>query len=148
MKSKITALLPPLVWLLAGLAALALFRIFRKDPAAMQWWLGHVSMPYKQAMSAWADKVSFSVAEAVCTLAGAAVMALAANTVWRMAHGAAVNWAGRLLGICAFGVWVYAAVCAFWGTQYYGESFARKTGLQARCRWRSCARSPCGSATG
>ena len=52
MKSKITALLPPLVWLLAGLAALALFRIFRKDPAAMQWWLGHVSMPYKQAMSA------------------------------------------------------------------------------------------------
>ena len=132
MKSKITALLPPLVWLLAGLAALALFRIFRKDPAAMQWWLGHVSMPYKQAMSAWADKVSFSVAEAVCTLAGAAVMALAANTVWRMAHGAAVNWAGRLLGICAFGVWVYAAVCAFWGTQYYGESFARKTGLQAR----------------
>lgn len=131
MKSKL-GLLAPLLWLLAGAAMVVLFRFAKNDVQAMNWWLAHVSMPYKRAMSALVDPLPFSFAEAVCTLAGALVLVLAGNTVWRLVHHAPVNWAGRLIGVCAFAVWVYAAVCAFWGTQYYGESFAAKTGLQAQ----------------
>lgn len=131
MKSK-AMLAAPLLWLLGGLAAVALFRLTRQNRAAMDWWLDHVSMPYKRFASDLVDKLPFSAAEVLCTLAGVLVLALAVQTVWKLAHHAPVNWAGRLIGVCAFAVWVYAAVCAFWGTQYYGETFAEKTGLQAQ----------------
>lgn len=131
MKDKGMQLIP-WICLIGGLAAVGLFRLCRNDRAAMNWWLDHVSMPYKRFVSGLTDHLPFSTAEVLCTLAGVLILALAVQTIWKLARHAPVNWAGRLVGVCAFAVWVYAAVCAFWGTQYYGESFAEKTGLQAQ----------------
>lgn len=132
MKSKIGALALPLICLTGGIAAVLLFRAMQYDQNAMQWWLEHISMPYKRFVSGLVDPLPFSVAEASCTAAGAFVLVLAVQTIAKLMRHVPVNWGGRLLAVCALGVWIYAAVCAFWGTQYYGADFESKTGLKTQ----------------
>lgn len=133
MKSKLTAgTVLPLVLCAGACGAIAVFRLMRNNTGAMDWWLAHVSMPWKRWASALVDRLPFSAAEVCCTLAILAALAAAAVTVWQLLHGQAVCWVGRLLGLCAAGLWIYAAVCAFWGTQYYGTDFQEKIGLQAQ----------------
>ena len=67
-------LLWPLFWLCSGLCLLAFFRQVRYNTPAMEWWLVHVSMPYKRFMGGLVNGIPVSMAEVVCVLAGAAVL--------------------------------------------------------------------------
>lgn len=124
-------LLPPLFWLCGGLCLLAFFRRIRTHTAAMEWWLVHVSMPYKRFMGGLVDKIPVSMAEVVCAVAVVAVLAFLFDTVRRLVKKRPVALAARLLGLAAAGLWVYLGVTAFWGTQYYGVSYQQKTGVYA-----------------
>lgn len=111
--------------LLAGLAALGLFYWARRSTAAMDWWLDNVSMPVKRGVSFLVDPLPFSACElgAMVLILGALVLLVRA--VRRRALAA---WA---LHMAVLLVWGYAGVCALWGTQYYGTSFAAKAGMAA-----------------
>lgn len=124
-------LLWPLCWLCSGLCLLAFFRQVRYNTPAMEWWLVHVSMPYKRFMGGLVNGIPVSMAEVVCVLAGAAVLLFLADTVRRLIKKRPVALAARIFGLAAAGLWVYLGVTAFWGTQYYGVSYQQKTGIYA-----------------
>ena len=118
--------------LLGGLAALCLFWATRGNTALMDAWLAHVSMPVKRGISAVADLVPFSVCEAGATVLIVWQLVLLVRAIRRAVRGAGpgplAHWAWQL---AVWLVWGYAAVCALWGTQYYGTGFAQRAGLQA-----------------
>lgn len=116
--------------LAAGITALCLFWAFRGNAAAMGWWVRAVSMPAKRLLSALVDPLPFSACEIGATLLILLALAGLVRSLWRLAHrqpGGLGGWAVRL---AAQVVWIYALVCAFWGTQYYAPSFAAQAGMQ------------------
>jgi len=111
-----------LLALAAGLGALCLFWALRGSRIAMDWWLSHISMPFKQGISALVDPLPFSV----CELGATALILL--ELCLLLYHRRPAEWA---LHLAVLLVWGYAAVCAFWGTQYYGAGFAERAGMEA-----------------
>ena len=111
--------------LAAGLAALGVFRLARRDTAAMDWWLDCVSMPAKRVLSFLVDPLPFSACELGATVLIIGALALLVRAVRRRTLAA---WA---LHVAVLLVWGYAGVCALWGTQYYGTNFAAKAGMTA-----------------
>ncbi len=118
-------------WLAAGLLALCAFWAARGHAAAMAWWVARVSMPCKRALSALVDPLPFSVCEAGATALILLALAGLARCAWRAAHRCAAGFGGWALRLAAQLVWLYALVCALWGTQYYAPGFAAQAGMRA-----------------
>ena len=117
--------------LLAGLAALGLFAAARSNQAAMDWWLAHVSMPIKWGISALVDPLPFSACELGATVLIVGALAFLVRAIRRAVKGQKDALPAWLLHVAVLVAWGYAGVCALWGTQYYGTSFAGRAGMQA-----------------
>ena len=113
--------------LAAGLAALGVFYALRGNRALMDAWLQTVSMPVKRAVSFLVDPLPFSACELGATVLILAALLLLVRAL-RRGRSAVAGWA---LHLAVLLVWGYAGVCALWGTQYYGTSFAQKAGMSA-----------------
>ncbi|MDD4849492.1 MAG: DUF3810 domain-containing protein [Gemmiger sp.] len=113
----------------AGCLAVCLFWLARGQAALMAWWVATVSMPYKWGVSALADAAPFSLCEAGATLLLGAVAARLGYTLWLLVARRQNRLGAWLLHTATAGVWVYALVCAFWGTQYYIPGFAANAGM-------------------
>ena len=111
--------------LAAGLAALGIFVLARRDRAAMDWWLSHISMPIKRGVSFLVDPLPCSACELGATVLIVAALVLLMRAVRRR------RFASWVLHMAVLLVWGYAAVCGLWGTQYYGTTFAEKAGMTA-----------------
>lgn len=111
--------------LLAGCGALGVFALARSDRSAMDWWLAHVSMPAKHGLSFLVNFLPFSACELGATLL---ILAVVVRFVGAVRRRRVAAWA---LHTAVLLVWGYAGVCALWGTQYYGTSFAEKGGMTA-----------------
>lgn len=120
-----------LALLAAGLAALGLFWALRRSVAAMTWWVGAVSMPVKRTVSALVDPLPFSGCEAGAVLLILLTLAGLGRCIWRKAHRQAGGFAAWGVRTAALAVWLYALVCALWGTQYYIPGFAARAGIAA-----------------
>lgn len=117
--------------LAAGVLALGVFYAVRGNRAWMDAWLAGVSMPVKRGLSALVDPLPFSACELGATVLIVGALALLGRAVLRTARGHAAALADWALGMALLLVWGYAAVCALWGTQYYGTSFAQRAGMSA-----------------
>lgn len=111
--------------LAAGLAALGIFVLARRDRTAMDWWLSHISMPIKRGVSFLVDPLPCSACELGATVLIVAALVLLVRAVRRR------RFASWVLHMAVLLVWGYAAVCGLWGTQYYGTTFAEKAGMTA-----------------
>lgn len=115
--------------LLAGGAGLCLFWAARGRRDWMDAWLQYVSMPFKRAVSALVDPLPFSVCEASVTVLILFVLFMIGRTVWLAVRRGRFRFGVLALHFCTAAVWIYLLVCAFWGTQYYGTTFAEKAGM-------------------
>lgn len=118
-----------LILLAAALAGLCLFWAARGSRAWMDAWLAGVSMPVKRTVSAWVDPLPFSVCEASVTVLILFVLFMAGRTVWLAVRRGRNRLGALALHFVTAGVWIYLLVCALWGTQYYGTTFAEKAGM-------------------
>ena len=119
----------PCILLAAGCAAEGLFLLLRQDRAAMDR-AASLAMGTRQAVSAMADPLPFSLAEALCTALGVWLLVMAAATVRAQLRRRRVL-ARRLVGLAAVAVWIWAGVSWLWGVHYYASSFSEKSGLAA-----------------
>lgn len=115
--------------LAAALAGLCLFWAARGNRAWMDAWLSHVSMPVKRAVSALVDPLPFSVCEAAVTVGILFVLFMIGRTVRKLVRRKQNRFGTLALHFVTAAVWVYLLVCALWGTQYYGTTFAEKAGM-------------------
>ena len=111
--------------LAAGGAALACFYLLRGNRTLTDAWLAYVSMPVKRGISALVDPLPFSACELGATVLIVGALVLLVRALRRHTLAA---W---LLHIAVLLVWGYAGICALWGTQYYGTSFAARAGMTA-----------------
>lgn len=111
--------------LAAGLAALGLFFAARGSRTGMDWWLDTVSMPVKRGISLLVDPLPFSACELGATVLIVGALVLLVRAVRRR------RFAAWVLHVAVLLVWGYAGVCALWGTQYYGTTFAERAGMTA-----------------
>ncbi|MGN0975477.1 MAG: DUF3810 family protein, partial [Gemmiger sp.] len=95
----------------------------------MDWWTDHVSMPFKEAVSALADPLPFSFCELAATVAILYVLVRLVRCIVRAVQRKSSGFGTFALHLTSAVVWIYALVCAFWGTQYYAETFAEKAGM-------------------
>lgn len=86
-------------------------------------------MGTRQAVSALADLLPFSLAEALCTALGVWLLVMAAAAVRAQLRRRRVL--ARLVGLAAVAVWIWAGVSWLWGVHYYASSFSEKSGLAA-----------------
>ena len=119
-----------LVLLALALLGLCLFWAARGSRAWMDAWLRNVSMPFKRAVSAAVDPLPFSACEAAATLAVLAAVVLLVRAVVLAVRGVRNRLDTWLLHFAALAAWIYLLVCAFWGTQYYGATFAEQAGME------------------
>ena len=117
--------------LAAGLAAIVLFRVLRGRQAAMQWWVETISMPVKRAVSALVDPLPFSFCELAATAAILFCLVMLVRCIWQAVRYHRYRFGTWALHTAAAAVWIYAAVCALWGTQYYVPGFASQAGMAA-----------------
>ena len=120
----------PLLALLLGLAELGAFWYFRRSIAAMNWFIQYVSMPYKRVLSALVDPLPFSFCELAATLAILACLILLGRCVWLAVRRHVFRFGTWALHTATVVLWICAAVCALWGTQYYAPGFARRAGMK------------------
>lgn len=118
-----------LALLAAGLLALCAFWAARGNAAAMAWWVERVSMPCKRLLSALVDPLLLSACELGATLLILLALAGLARCLWRAVHHRPTGVGAWALHVAVQVVWIYALVCAFWGTQYYAPSFAARAGM-------------------
>ena len=121
----------PLLLLAAGLAALAVFQIARRNQGWMDWFIRWISMPWKRAVSALLAPIPFSVGELVCAGLVLGLVLGAMLTLRQRLDGQPVVLR-RLLALAAAGLWAYVGMCAFWGVHYYGTGFQQRAGLETR----------------
>lgn len=117
------------ILLAAGCAAEGLFLLLRQDRAAMDR-AASLAMSARQAVSALADPLPFSLAELLWTGLGVWLLSMAVATVRAQLHHRRVL-ARRLMGLAALAVWIWAGVSWLWGVHYYAASFSEKSGLSA-----------------
>ena len=120
----------PWLWLAAGAAALGLFLACRHSRAVMDGAARYFSVPVRRLVSALADPLPFSLAEALCTAFGAWLLFRAGRTLWGQLRGR--RWlARRLVALAALAVWIAAGVSWLWGVHYYTTDVNEKSGLHA-----------------
>ena len=119
-----------LAFLAGGFAALAVFWWARQNQSWMDWFIAHVSMPWKRAVSALFDPIPYSVGELICAGLVIALILAALFTLRQRLDGRPVVLR-RLLGLAAAGLWAYVGMCVFWGVHYYGTGFQQKIGMEA-----------------
>lgn len=121
---------PGLALLGGGVAALGVFWAARPPvPAAMQWWVEYVSMPVKRFISALVEPLPFSFCELAATAAILICLVRLVQRIVRAMHRKQAGFAAWVLHVGTAAVWIYAGVCALWGTQYYAPSFAAKANM-------------------
>lgn len=120
----------PILALIAGILAVGLFWIARRNRSCMEWFVSRFSAPWKQFWGGVVDALPFSAAELLGTVLVAWLLAMAVWTVyeWRVKFRRVL--ARRLTGLLAVLVWIYAGFCATWGVQYYVPGFAEKSGIR------------------
>ena len=118
----------PCLALAAGCAAQGLFLLLRGRREAMDA-AAQAALAVRRFVSALADPLPFSLAEALCTALGVWLLVMAALTVRGALRGRRVA-ARRLLGLAALVVWIAAGVSWLWGVHYYAASFSEKSGLE------------------
>ena len=114
-----------------GVAALGVFWAARRSAAAMQWWVEYVSMPVKRFVSALVEPLPFSFCELAATAAILICLVRLVQRIVRAMHRKQAGFAAWVLHVGTAAVWIYAGVCALWGTQYYAPSFAAQANMQA-----------------
>ena len=122
------------LWLLANLGALAAYFLCRGNRVWMNALTERFTTPLKQALGRMCYGVSFSVMEALYTLAG--ILAIA-YVVWSVA--AVVRAKGRrgsrtcaaVLGGVNIALSIYAGFCLLWGINYWTDSFQQRSGIWA-----------------
>ena len=114
-----------------GVAALGAFWAARRSAAAMQWWVEYVSMPVKRFVSALVEPLPFSFCELAATAAILICLVRLVQRIVRAMHRKQAGFAAWVLHVGTAAVWIYAGVCALWGTQYYAPSFAAQANMQA-----------------
>ena len=114
-----------------GVAALGVFWAARRNAAAMQWWVEYVSMPVKRFVSALVEPLPFSFCELAATAAILICLVRLVQRIVRAMHCKQAGFAAWVLHVGTAAVWIYAGVCALWGTQYYAPSFAAQANMQA-----------------
>ena len=117
--------------LTAGMAVLGLFWALRGNTPAMVWWVDTVSMPAKRGLSALVDPLPCSGCELGAALLLLLALAGLCRCLWRKAHLRPAGLGGWAVRLAALLVWLYALVCALWGTQYYVPGFADRAGITA-----------------
>ncbi len=134
---KPRSLCASLSWLLpVALPALllGLFYAFRGNPSAMDWVILHITVPYKQTISALVDRVPFSVGEVFFLALVLLAVVYVLRTVYLLIRRP--GRLPRLLRRTAVGVGaallVYCGFTLFWGINYYGTSFCDQAGLTRR----------------
>lgn len=120
-----------LAFLAAGAAVLGVFRCTRSNRTWMDWFVQHVSAPWKRILSGALDAIPFSAGELVCAGLVIALTFGVLFTLRRRMEGERVILR-RLLGLGAAMLWAYVGMCAFWGVHYYGTGFQEKAGLETR----------------
>ena len=113
-----------------GVAALGVFWAARRSAAAMQWWVEYVSMPVKRFVSALVEPLPFSFCELAATAAILICLVRLVQRIARAMHRKQAGFAAWVLHVGTAAVWIYAGVCALWGTQYYAPSFAAQANMQ------------------
>ena len=114
-----------------GVAALGVFWAARRSAVAMQWWVEYVSMPVKRFVSALVEPLPFSFCELAATAAILICLVRLVQRIVRAMHRKQAGFAAWVLHVGTAAVWIYAGVCALWGTQYYAPSFAAQANMQA-----------------
>ena len=114
-----------------GVAALGVFWTARRSAAAMQWWVEYVSMPVKRFVSALVEPLPFSFCELAATAAILICLVRLVQRIVRAMHRKQAGFAAWVLHVGTAAVWIYAGVCALWGTQYYAPGFAAQANMQA-----------------
>lgn len=114
-----------------GVAVLGVFWAARRSAAAMQWWVKYVSMPVKRFVSALVEPLPFSFCELAATAAILICLVRLVQRIVRAMHRKQAGFAAWVLHVGTAAVWIYAGVCALWGTQYYAPSFAAQANMQA-----------------
>ena len=100
-----------------GVAALGVFWVARRSAAAMQWWVEYVSMPVKRFVSALVEPLPFSFCELAATAAILICLVRLVQRIVRAMHRKQAGFAAWVLHVGTAAVWIYAGVCALWGTQ-------------------------------
>lgn len=118
-----------LALLVLAVLGLCLFRATRGNREWMDAWLTHVSMPVKRVLSALVDPLPFSACEAAATLAILASLVLLVRAVVLAVRRVKNRLGTWLLHFVTLILWIYLLVCALWGTQYYGVTFAEQAGM-------------------
>ena len=127
-------------WLVQGialalpLALLALFRLFRGNQPVMDWFLLHVTSPFKRFLSWALDPLPFSMAEVCWAAAILGGLAFAIRTIWLLVRreDKLHRLGRRALALLTAVLLVDAGYTALWGANYYGSTFSQKSGLTAR----------------
>lgn len=116
---------------LLSLLAIALHLLMRQDHELMVRLSENVVRPLHRALALFNSGVSFSVAELLIVCTAAAVLL-------RLVFSAALLVRGRftwvrlykdLAHLVSLLLFIYAGFCLLWGTFYYGDDFAEKSGL-------------------
>ena len=123
------------LWLLADLAALALFYLVRTNTSLMNAVAAHITAPARRAIASVTYLTEVSVMEVLCVLLAAAA---AGYLLWSAA--AVVRAKGRrlqraysaLLGAACFCLSLWAAFCLLWGINCWTDSFQTRSGIYAQ----------------
>lgn len=121
-------------WLLADLALLAAFWLFRGKRDWMNALADYVTGPFRQAVGRLCYRTEVSIMEVLGVLL---VLAGAAYLVWSIA--AIVRSTGRradraysaVLGAACVSLTIYAGFCLLWGVNFWTDSFQDKSGIRA-----------------
>ena len=115
-----------------GVAALGVFWAARRSAAAMQWWVEYVSMPAKRFVSALVEPLPFSFCELAATAAILICLVRLVQRIVRAMHRKQAGFAAWVLHVGTAAVWIYAGVCALWGTQYMHPALPRRPTCRPR----------------
>lgn len=116
---------------LASLAVILLHLALRHNHALMVYLSDNLVQPIHHALARFNSAVSFSVAELLIVCA---VLFVLAELIWGVVLLLRRRMSGRrlyvgLTRIVSLVLLVYAGFCTLWGTYYYGDDFAHKSGL-------------------
>lgn len=114
---------------------LIVFAFLRNSQSAMRWLAHSITTPYKQAVGAICNAVSFSVAELVWVafvLGSAAYIVVSAVRIVRAkGQRAACVWR-QAVGALILALAVYSGFTLLWGVNYYTGSVTQQMGVSTR----------------
>lgn len=129
-KQKLSALL----WAAIPAGSLLLFAAARNHRSWMNFYVRHITTPYKKVVSALAELIPFGLAEAAWAGAILFLLWFVGRSLYLIRNSSqrpAVA-AKRLFALGCIGLWIAAGYTALWGANYYADSFCDQTGLRSR----------------